>query len=110
MLDGLTIWLTIVGMGVLTFLLRLSVIAFLGRVRLPALVQRGLDFVPPAVFSALIIPELLNGHIVESFSLQTHARLIAGAIAVVVAWRTKNVVFTIGTGLFVVLILQSTLR
>jgi branched-subunit amino acid transport protein len=109
LLGGLTIWFTIIGMGVLTFLLRLSFIALLGRVRLPAVVQRGLNFVPPAVFAALIIPDIFNNQMMP-FSLQTHARLVAGAIAVVVAWRTKNVVLTIGTGLLVLLILQSALR
>jgi branched-subunit amino acid transport protein len=96
-------------MGFLTFLLRLSFVALLGRVHLPASVQRGLDFVPPAVFSALVLPDLLNYSLMGPFSILMHARLIAGAVAVVVAWRTRNRVLTIGTGLLVLLMLQNVL-
>jgi hypothetical protein len=51
--------LIIVGMGVVTYAIRLSLILLLGRLKVPPLVQRALPFVPPAVLSALIFPELL---------------------------------------------------
>jgi branched-subunit amino acid transport protein len=92
-------------MGVITYLLRLSFIGLSGRLRIPALVQSGLAFVPPAVFSALILPDLLSGSLVP-LSLRGDARLIAGVFALVVAWRSRNVVLTIGTGLVVLSVLQ----
>jgi len=49
----------IVGMGIITYAIRLSLILLLGRLTVPPLVQRALRFVPPAVLSALILPELL---------------------------------------------------
>jgi branched-subunit amino acid transport protein len=104
-----TVLVTIVIMGIVTFLLRLSFVAFLGHVRLPALVRRGLDFVPPAVFSALILPDLLGTSLIEPLSLNVHARLIAGSVSVLVAWRTKNVVLTIGAGLVILWTFQSLL-
>jgi branched-subunit amino acid transport protein len=106
LLDYQTVWLTIVGMGAITYLLRFSFIGLSGRLRIPALVQRGLAFVPPAVFSALIVPDLLQSSSLVPISLNGDARLIAGVLALVVAWRTKNVVLTIGTGLVVLSVLQ----
>jgi len=93
-------------MGVITYLLRLSFIGLSGRLRIPAVVQRGLAFVPPSVFSALILPDLLQSSSLAPLSLGGEARLIAGVVALLVAWRAKNVVLTIGTGLVVLSVLQ----
>ncbi len=107
MLNSQTVWLTIVAMGVITFALRLSFIAFLGHIKLPASVRRGLDFVPPAVFAGLIFPDLLRYTMIAPLSLHMDARLIAGIVAVIVAWRTKNVLLTIGVGFAVLFLLQT---
>jgi branched-subunit amino acid transport protein len=106
MLEEQSIWLTIIGMGAITYVLRLSFIGLSGRLKIPALVQRGLAFVPPSVFSALILPDLLNTSSLASPSLAGDARLIAGVVALLVAWRSKSVVVTIGTGLVVLTTLQ----
>ena len=97
--DGaVNVWLVMVGMGVVTFAIRLSMIVLLGRVDVPALVQRALRFVPPAVFSAIILPELLRpaGRLDLSWG---NARLLAGVLAAVVAWRTRNVLLSIAVGM-----------
>jgi branched-subunit amino acid transport protein len=96
-------------MGLITFLLRLSFITLLSRIHLSALVKRSLDFVPPAVLSALIFSDLFRSGLVQPISMQLYSRLIAGIIAVLVAWRTRNVVLTIGVGLLALLILQALL-
>jgi branched-subunit amino acid transport protein len=92
-------WLPLfVAAGLVTFAIRLSFIALLGRVELPALLTRSLRFVPPAVLSAIILPELL----VKDGALDLrpgNVRLIAGVVAAVVAWRTRNVVLTIAAGM-----------
>jgi branched-subunit amino acid transport protein len=102
----MNLWLTIIGMGIITFAIRLSLIALMGRVKVPLLVQRALRFVPPAVLSAIIFPELLvrNGAPDVSFS---NARLLAGGLAALVAWRTRNVLLTIGVGMAALWILQA---
>jgi branched-subunit amino acid transport protein len=100
------LWLTAVGMGVVTFATRLLPIALLERMRLPALVQRGLRFVPPAVLSAIVFPELL----VRDGALDVspgNARLIAGLVAALVAWRTRNVIATIVVGMATLWLLQA---
>jgi branched-subunit amino acid transport protein len=52
-------WLILIGMGLVTFGTRLLPIVLLGRIEIPVVVQRALRFVPPAVLSAIIAPELL---------------------------------------------------
>jgi len=100
------LWLTIVGMGLVTYAIRLSVIALLGRVELPPNFQRALRFVPPAVLSAIIFPEILRPGGTFYFS-PVNPRLIAGLIAGLVAWRTKNVLLTIAAGMVALWILQA---
>ena len=106
MLDDQMVWLTIATMGIITFMLRLSFIALLQHVHLPILARRGLELVPPAVFSALILPDIVRYSSTQTVSTFTDARIVAGAAAVLVAWRTRSVVLTIATGLAVLWLLQ----
>jgi branched-subunit amino acid transport protein len=91
-------WLIILGMGLVTYAIRLSLIALLGRMDVPPVVRRGLRFVPPAVLSAIIFPELLRpaGALDVSFG---NVRLLAGILAALIAWRTKNILLTIAVGM-----------
>ncbi len=92
------IWLTIVLAGVLTFLTRLSFIYLLGRWQPPAWVVRALRFVPPAVLTAIIFPQVLmpQGSL---FVAVDNLRLWAAVVAVLVAWRTRSVLLTIAAGM-----------
>lgn len=89
-----TVWLLIVGMGVITYALRLSMIALLGRIELPPLLLRALRYIPPAVFSALVAPALVRpeGPMVLSLG---NPYLLAGALAAVTSWRTRSMLLTI---------------
>lgn len=98
-----TIWLTLFLAGLLTFLTRLSFIALWGRWTPPEWLRRALRYVPPAVLTAIIFPELL---IREGNFTAINPRLFAGLIAAVVAWRTKNIVWTILAGMGALLLLQ----
>lgn len=95
--DSISLWMIIVAAGLGTFLVRFSFIWFLGRGKVNPTLQRLLQFVPPAVLSALIMPSFVISPQGE-FSLMNH-RLWAGLIAAVIAWKTKNVVLTIIVGL-----------
>ncbi|MEP7358940.1 MAG: AzlD domain-containing protein [Anaerolineales bacterium] len=99
-------WLIILGMGIVTYAIRLSLIGAVKQLTLPPLVMRGLRFVPPAVLSAIILPEVLQpaGHIDITLA---NPRLLAGIIAALVAWRTRNVVATVVVGLVVVWLIQA---
>ncbi len=91
--------------GLITYLTRLSFIALFGKITVPPLVQRALRFVPPAVLSAIIFPELLLHSGKLDFSLG-NARLLAGLVAAVVAWRTRNALLTIVAGMAALILLQ----
>lgn len=102
------IWWVMALIGLATYAVRLSFIQLFGRLEIPDGVRRALRFVPPAVLSAIIFPELLmhNGSLDLS---PGNTRLLAGLLAVWVAWRTKNVIFTILVGMLALLALQALL-
>ena len=102
----MTIWLIIIGMGIVTYAIRLSLIVLLGRINVPPTMQRALRFVPPAVFSAIIFPEVLRPSGALDISLGND-RLIAGVLAAGVAWRTKNVFLSIAVGMIALWILSA---
>lgn len=99
------IWLAMIGLGILTFLIRFSFIALLERWQTPPLVQRALRFVPVAVLTAIITPELMlhNGQFITD---AMNPRLLAGLVAALIAWKTKNVILTIVVGMLVFWLLQ----
>ena len=101
----MNVWLLLIGMGLVTYAIRLSLIVLIGRVDVPPIIQRALRFVPPAVLSAIIFPELLRpgGTLDLSFG---NVRLLAGVLAAGIAWRTKNVLLTIGVGMAALWVLQ----
>jgi branched-subunit amino acid transport protein len=84
--------------GVVTVLIRVSFIYLLGRVEIPDWMRRALGFVPPAVLTAIWVPELLFREGALDISLD-NARLLAGVLAALVAWRTRSVMWTIGVGM-----------
>jgi len=47
------------GMTLVTFLIRYTMFAVAGRFEFPALFERGLRYVPPAVLTAIIVPAVL---------------------------------------------------
>jgi branched-subunit amino acid transport protein len=99
------LWLTIAGTGAVMFALRLSFIALLGRIEVPALLERALRFVPAAALTALTIPFLIY----ENGALQIplgNERLLAGLVAALIAWRTRSVLFTLGAGMATLWTLQ----
>ncbi|MGA2490676.1 MAG: AzlD domain-containing protein [Anaerolineales bacterium] len=101
----MNIWLVMLIGGLLTFATRLSFILLLDRITVPDWFRRGLRFVPMAVLSAIILPELTspNGRMWISWR---NPQLLAGMVAILVAWRTKNVILTIVAGIVALLIFQ----
>lgn len=103
-----TIGLIILGMGIVTYATRLAPILLLEHVEMGALARRALRFVPPAVLSALIFPELLLPGGALNLSLG-NPRLLAGALAALIAWRTKNMLLAIAVGMLALWFLQAVL-
>ena len=101
----MTMWLVMLAAGLLTYLTRLSFIMLWGKINIPIWLLRSLRFVPPAVFTAIIFPELFLPQDTLDVSLG-NARLIAGILAALVAWKTRNIVLTILVGMSVLLLIQ----
>jgi branched-subunit amino acid transport protein len=104
----MSLWLVFLLAGLLTFGTRLSFILLLDRIKVPDWFRRGLRFVPAAVLSAIILPELVTHNAALDLTLR-NPQLYAGALAVLVAWRTKNVLLTILTGMAALLVFQAVL-
>jgi len=92
--------------GLVTFATRLSFIALLGHARTPPLLGRALRLVPPAVLSAIILPELVVRNGAPDLSAG-NLRLAAGLVAAGVALATRNVLLTIAAGMGTLWALQA---
>lgn len=93
------LWVVIVAVAVGSYGLRVSFVALLGRLdEVPRLAERILRFVPAAVLAALVLPGLLvvDGSLALSVG---NERLVAGALAALVGWRTENMFATITVGM-----------
>jgi branched-subunit amino acid transport protein len=103
----MNIWLVMLLGGLITFLIRFSLIYLLaeGRLQVPETVRRALHYVPPAVLSAIVFPELFFHEGALDLSLE-NARLLAGLIAIAVAWFTRNTLITILAGMIALFVLQ----
>jgi len=102
----MNLWLILIAGGILTFAIRLSFIFLLGRVEMPEWLRRSLRFVPPAVLSAIIVPELVFHAGKIDFTLNNF-RLLAGILAIFIAWRTRSTLLTIILGMAALFTLQS---
>ncbi len=103
-MNGWKLWLLFIVLALGTFVLRYSFIYFFGKFNVPDWFQRALRFVPASVLAALVFPALFYPNGTFDFSLN-NIHLLAGIGGGLVAWRTKNVLWTIivGMGLFWVL-------
>ena len=102
----MNLWLIIIGMGVITYAIRLSMIIMSGQIQLSDNLQRALRYVPPAVLSAIILPEMVQPGGTLDLSLGNE-RLLAGLLAILVAWFTRNMIWTVAAGMIALWILQA---
>jgi branched-subunit amino acid transport protein len=103
------VWVVIFLGGLITYGIRLSFILLWGKIKTPGLLLRSLRYVPPAVLSAIIFPELLirNGEIEVSL---LNSRMIAGIVAIIVAWRFRNSLITIIVGMIALILMELLIR
>ncbi|MCB0973639.1 MAG: AzlD domain-containing protein [Actinobacteria bacterium] len=86
----------IVLVGVGTYAFRVSMIVALGRFELSERVRDNLRLIAPAVLSALVA----RGMLLEGTELRPLSEWhVAGVVAVIVAWRTKSVLWTLFVGM-----------
>lgn len=102
MIEGVWLWITFAALSLTTMLTRGSFIMIGEKGRLPPAVQRALRYAPASALAALIVPDLLldQGHF-QPFN----PKLLAGAVIVAVALRTRNpwLPFILGMGTLIAL-------
>lgn len=105
-MNGLPVWLLFIALAVGTFALRFSFVYLFGKVDMPGWLRRALRFVPASVLAALVFPALTysNGRLDLSLN---NIHLIAGLGGALVAWRTKNVLWTIAVGMVLFWVLEA---
>jgi branched-subunit amino acid transport protein len=98
------VWVTILLAGAGTFAMRASFLAAADHlVDLPPWVRRVLRQIPPAALATLVVPAFVRPH--GELDL-VDARLAAGLVAAVLAWRTRNAAITLAVGMAVLVALD----
>jgi len=101
--------LTMAACGLVTFLIRLSFIAFGHHLPDDPRISAVLRYVPPAILGALIAPEIfMYGDSLNASP--DNPRLWAALMALLVAGLTRSVLATIGAGMATLWLMQVWLR
>ena len=103
-MSNLSIWLTIIFLGVGTYLIRYSFIGFFANKEIPEWLMRHLRYVPAAVMPGLIAP--LTVWPEATGGVTDPARLIAAAFALFIAAVLRSVLGAIFGGMGVLYLLQ----
>jgi len=75
-------------------------------ITVPPLVKRALRYVPYAVLTALFVPELVFTPPNSTLDLSLgNARLLAGVVAILVAYFTRSVLITVIIGMIILWLL-----
>lgn len=106
---ALIVWVMTISIGVVSFVIRFLPIALLARFEMPRWLKRALIYVPPAVMPAIIAPALFFPGGAPTILLDT-PRLAAAALATLVAWRTRSVLWTVVVGMCALWALQALVR
>ncbi len=99
------VWTTVAVAGVATFSMRAVFLVFAHRLAdVPPSVQRVLRQIPPAALASIVVPALLRpaGEI-DLFQ----PRLLAGVVAALVAWRTRNPALPVAGGVALGMVLNA---
>ena len=91
-------WTLIIYCGLITFLTRFSMSAFLKKEMFNERIREILSYVPSSIFPAIIFPAIfLNNS--GDFQLENNPKIMAAIIAMVVGIISKNIIATIFSGL-----------
>ena len=93
----MTIWLTILGMAVVTYGTRLMPLTIVDEKSLPLWARRGLNYVPIAVLSAITGPAYLPAS--DWLVFDVGIPLAVGLLAIITAYYSQSTIITILVGL-----------
>ena len=91
-------WLSIIIAGILTYFTRMTMIALVNRDMLGEKIKAVFEYVPSAVFPAIIFPAIfINDY--GTFIEMNDPKIFGALVAVIVGYFSKNIIFTILAGL-----------
>ena len=91
-------WLSIIIAGILTYFMRMTMIALVDRDMLGERIKAVLEYVPSAVFPAIIFPAIfINDY--GSFVEMNDPKIFGAMVAIIVGYFSKNIIATIISGL-----------
>lgn len=93
--------LTIIGMAVITFVIKALIFILGDRVAFSTLLKKALSFVPVTVLTAIIVPMVLAPHGQGMELSWRNPQLVAAIVAVLVCAATRHQLLTIIAGLTV---------
>ena len=91
-------WFTIIIAGILTYFTRMTMIALVSREMLGDKIKAVLEYVPSAVFPAIIFPAIFINDF-GSFVEINDPKIFGAIVAVIVGYFSKNIIATILAGL-----------
>ncbi len=94
----MSIWLTIIAAGTVTYLTRASFIALGDRITLPEAGERALRYVAPAAFAAISVP-LVFGEDGFAELGDDVPRIVAACIACAAVWRYRSIGLSLISGM-----------
>jgi branched-subunit amino acid transport protein len=104
-MDQKAIFITILGMGLVTYLPRLLPTMLLSSRKLPPLVVDWLRYVPVAVLSAMLLPSLVVKDGGLDFS-GSNIFLWAAIPTFLVAWKTRSLFGSVIVGMLIVAVVR----
>ena len=92
-------WFTIIIAGIITYCMRMTMVALVDRDLLGEKVKAVLAYVPSAVFPAIIFPGIfINDY--GAFIELNDPKIFGAIVAILVGYFSRNVIATIISGLF----------
>ena len=99
------VWAMIAATALVTLALRFSFLGTLKPHALPERLRVALQYVPPAVFAAIVLPQVLVRDGALDAGLD-NPRIAAGLVAIAVARLTRSMVWTIVAGMIALWVAQ----
>tara|TARA_B100000963_G_C22383423_1_gene561121 strand:- start:389 stop:706 length:318 start_codon:yes stop_codon:yes gene_type:complete len=91
-------WLSIIIAGIITYLMRMTMIALVSKDMLGNKIKAVLEYVPSAVFPAIIFPAVfINDY--GNFIEIDDPKIFGALIAIIVGYFSRNIIATILAGL-----------
>ena len=91
-------WFSIILSGIVTYFSRMAMVALIDREMLGTKVKEVLNYVPAAVFPAIIFPGVFFNDLGLMVEI-TDPKIYGAIVALIVGFYTKNIIATIVSGL-----------